>query len=535
MSFIAVQGVTHIAASSVPSFLVWLIWVIYGCVVLLICVYGLHRYWLLWMFARVKDRRRNPACPSTFAELPQVLIQLPMFNEVEVAERIIQAAARIDYPADRLRIQVLDDSTDESANVARRCVESLQAEGVAIEYVHREDRTGYKAGALAAGLAADRASEFVAVFDADFIPHRTFLHETIHYLAAEDIGFVQIEWSHINRHESLLTECQAMFLDGHFMIEQTARHCNRRWFNFNGTAGIWRRTCIDDAGGWQHDTLTEDADLSYRAQLAGWRAIYLPEVQVPAELPSTTRAFLSQQHRWNKGLTQTALKLMPRILRSKAPLGVKLEAWFHLTSPVIYVAMIVLMLLALPAFLMLPSAQSMPLEIAIVVGAGMLGFGTFAAGAFYVVAQFVAGLRVRHALLYLPILMAIGIGLSVVNTRGVIGALCGVSSPFIRTPKSSQGSGGRTDPAALAGSSRWWARLFQKPGLIEIVFGMIASVCYVLSFVSGSYAMIGAPFLLLFAAGYFAVGIPAMRGNRKRDSATRQQAQATSISAVDQS
>ena len=427
-----------------------------------------------------------------------------MFNESIVATRIIEAASRIDWPRNKLRIQVLDDSTDESADIARHCCERLRDTGVPIQYLHRENRIGYKAGALAAGLAED-GSEFVVIFDADFIPPVNFLHETIHHFTDERIGVVQSEWSHLNRSDSILTECQAMFLDGHFVIEQTARCRNNRWFNFNGTAGVWRRSCIEDAGGWEHDTLTEDADLSYRAQMRGWQFVYLPQVHCAAELPPTVSAFLSQQHRWNKGLIQCAIKLMPRIILSDASWKVKLEAWFHLTSPVVYVAMVVLILLAYPAYVIRPATNDPAFITAVVLGTCMLCFGTIAASLFYVVAQKSVGLRVRDAILYLPMLMAVGIGMSVVNTRGVLEALAGIKSPFVRTPKFNRATQSDADPAGK--SKRWWARLWPR-GLMELILGVVAIVCYVMSFSREAFALIGAPFLILFAAGYLAIGIP---------------------------
>ena len=312
-------------------------------------------------------------------------MQLPMFNERHVAERIIEAACALDYPRELLQIQVLDDSTDESAEIARLCCERLAAAGHPVEYLHRSGREGFKSGALAAGLKT-ASGEFIVMFDADFLPAANFLQQTIHYFTDSKVGVVQAEWSHLNRADSWLTELQAMFLDGHFVVEQAVRSRCQRWFNFNGTAGVWRRSCIDAAGGWQHDTLTEDTDLSYRAQLKGWKFLYLPTVRCDAELPATMTAFLGQQHRWTKGLIQTARKLLLRILFSRAPLKNKLEAWYHLTSPVMYLVLFLVAAVAFPAmFVATPFTDQADLSLK--VGLCALLFGTFGAASFYVIVR----------------------------------------------------------------------------------------------------------------------------------------------------
>jgi cellulose synthase/poly-beta-1,6-N-acetylglucosamine synthase-like glycosyltransferase/Leucine-rich repeat (LRR) protein len=469
--------------------------VVYGLAVLAICVYGLHRYWLTWLFVRTRQVRASPEPKGRFDELPTVTVQLPMFNERHVAERIIAAACALDYPCDRLQIQVLDDSTDESAEIARRCCERMAALGHPIEYRHRVARDGFKGGALAAGLET-ATGEFVAVFDADFVPAPDFLRRTIDYFTDPKVGAVQANWSHLNRHESLLTELQAMFLDGHFVVEQAVRSRTGRWFNFNGTAGVWRRRSIDEAGGWQHDTLTEDTDLSYRAQLAGWTFLFLPTVRCDGELPATMTAFLGQQHRWTKGLIQTGRKLLPRILVSRAPLRAKLEAWFHLSAPLMYLVMFVVTVIALPAlFLATPFTDRE--EVAAAVGAATLLLGTFAATTFYAVSQRAQGFPLGKTLLKIPLLMALGIGLCAVNARAVLGGLLGLRSPFVRTPK----FGGRRDyPDAPT------RRRHLPMGLVELTIAGVLLACLGLSFVR-PFGLIGAPFLLLFAAGYAGVGL----------------------------
>ncbi|MCA9493397.1 MAG: glycosyltransferase, partial [Myxococcales bacterium] len=268
----------------------------YLAVLSLLSVNGLHRLWMVIAFWR----RRPSIAPPDPAEWPVVTVQLPVFNERYVVERLIRAVAALDWPRDRLEIQVLDDSTDDTTELSARLVDELRAQGHDIQLVHRTDRTGFKAGALAAGLAVAKG-DLVAVFDADFVPTPDFLRRLVPWFADPGVGMVQARWGHLNAEQDWLTAAQATLLDGHFVIEHTARNASGRWFNFNGTAGIWRRQAIVDGGGWQHDTLTEDLDLSYRSQLAGWRFLYLPEVVAPAELPPDMRAFKAQQHRWAKG------------------------------------------------------------------------------------------------------------------------------------------------------------------------------------------------------------------------------------------
>jgi cellulose synthase/poly-beta-1,6-N-acetylglucosamine synthase-like glycosyltransferase/Leucine-rich repeat (LRR) protein len=468
---------------------------IYSLAALAICFYGLHRLWLAWLFVRDPQVRQSPEPKAQFVDLPTVTVQLPTFNERHVAERVIAAACALDYPPHLLQIQVLDDSTGESAEIVRACCDRLAAAGHRVELRHRSARDGFKGGALAAGLES-ATGEFVAVFDADFVPGPDFLRQTIHHFTDPAVGMVQAEWAHRNRGESLLTEVQAMFLDGHFVVEQSVRSRSGRWFNFNGTAGVWRRTCIDQAGGWQHDTLTEDTDLSYRALLRGWRFLYLPTVRCDGELPPTMTAFVGQQHRWSKGLVQTGRKLLPGILLCRAPLRVKLEAWFHLTAPVMYLVMFVVTAIALPAMFLATPFTDRP-ELALGVGLATLLFGTFAAAGFYLVSQWAQGFSVWRTLLKLPVLFALGVGLSAVNARAVLGGLLGFRSPFVRTPK----FGGRRDldpdPAARP-------RGF-PPGLVELGVAGVLVACLVLSF-TRPYTLIGAPFLVLFAIGYASVG-----------------------------
>src|SRR5262245_1421076 len=300
----------------------------YFFVLLILAVYGWHRYYLVYVY--MKHKNEQPAPKASFDRLPVVTIQLPLYNEMYVVDRLVDAVCRIEYPRELLEIQVLDDSTDETREIAELAVRRHALHGIDIKYIHREDRTGFKAGALDKGLEVARG-QYVAIFDADFIPKPDFLSRTVHYFTDDKVAMVQTRWGHVNEDYSLLTKIQAVLLDAHFVLEHGSRNRGGCFFNFNGTAGIWRREAIGDAGGWQHDTLTEDLDLSYRAQLRGWQFIFLPDHVAPAELPVEMNAFKSQQHRWAKGSIQTFLKLMPHILRSEQSRKVKAEAFFHLS------------------------------------------------------------------------------------------------------------------------------------------------------------------------------------------------------------
>src|SRR3954471_12390830 len=319
----------------------------YLAVLLVLAMYGFHRSSLVWLYYRNRHRRPRPL--GKFAELPAVTVQLPLFNEMYVVERLLDAVAGIRYPRDRFQIQVLDDSTDETQEICKRKIAELARRfpDLDVEYVHRVDRSGFKAGALENGLKTAKG-EFILIFDADFLPLPDVLERSIHYFLDPKVAVVQCRWEHINRDFSALTEAQALMLDGHFVMEHAGRNWSGRFFNFNGTAGIWRRAAITEAGGWQHDTLTEDMDLSYRAQLLGWRFVYLPEIAAPAELPVEMSSFKAQQFRWAKGSVQVAKKLLPRILRSNATFAQKTEAFFHLTNNLAYPLLVVLSLLLLP-------------------------------------------------------------------------------------------------------------------------------------------------------------------------------------------
>ena len=319
---------------------------LYFLTLVILAVLGTHRYLMIYLYHRDRDQKALPApLPE---DLPRVTVQLPIYNEMYVVERLLESVVGIRYPKDRLEIQVLDDSTDETQGIARRAVEAYREQGFDIHYLHRADRTGFKAGALAAGLAAAKG-ELVLIFDADFVAPPDVLEKTVGQFSDPQVGVVQTRWGHINRDYSLLTQVQSVMLDGHFILEHGGRNRSGRFFNFNGTAGLWRRAAIEDAGGWQHDTLTEDLDLSFRAQMKGWRFVYLEDVVCPAELPVEMNSFKSQQHRWAKGSVQTCLKLLPRVLASPLPLHIKVESIFHLTANFAYPLMLLLSVLMFPA------------------------------------------------------------------------------------------------------------------------------------------------------------------------------------------
>jgi cellulose synthase/poly-beta-1,6-N-acetylglucosamine synthase-like glycosyltransferase len=407
-----------------------IVWTIcYLSVLIGLSAYGIHRYFIIYLFLKHRDRPMLPV--AHFADLPKVTVQLPVFNEMYVVERLLKSVSELDYPPDRLQIQVLDDSTDETRELTASCVGRLQERGLNVELIHRTDRTGFKAGALETGLASAEG-EFVCILDADFVPPPELLQSTIHYFTNPEIGMLQTRWGHLNRRYSLLTRVQAMFLDGHLLLEQTARSRSGRFFNFNGTAGLWRKSCIEEAGGWQHDTLTEDLDLSYRAQLAGWKFVFLPDVITPAELPVDMNGFKSQQHRWTKGSIQTCKKLLPTVWRSKLPLPIKLEATAHLTSNFAY------LLLASLCVLLHPSSggpqqgwlRTLLLDIPIFLTASL------SVAVFYICAQRELHPRTwMKEILLLPAMLALGVGLSINNARAVLEAMFNHHSDFTRTPK----------------------------------------------------------------------------------------------------
>jgi cellulose synthase/poly-beta-1,6-N-acetylglucosamine synthase-like glycosyltransferase len=465
----------------------------YFFVLIVLAVYGWHRYYLVYLYMRNRDKEPQPQPPLD--PLPVVTIQLPLYNEMYVADRLIEAVCRIDYPRELLEIQVLDDSTDETRGIADLAVRRFAAQGIDIKAYHRVDRTGFKAGALEAGLKVARG-EFIAIFDADFIPTADFLVQLMPHFHDPKVGMVQARWGHINQDYSLLTKIQAILLDGHFILEHGGRHRGGRFFNFNGTAGVWRRVAIEDAGGWQHDTLTEDLDLSYRAQLRGWQFVFVPGVIAPAEVPVEMNAFKSQQHRWAKGSIQTCRKLLPRILASNLPFGVKAEAFFHLTANFNYILMCVLSILMFPSMVI---RYNMGWYEMILIDVPLFFAATFSFCNFYMVCQREIHTDWRARLKYVPFLMSVGIGLSVNNTRAVFEALFHKQSEFTRTPKYRiEGDG-----------DDWIGKRYRQSvavqPLVELALGLYFTATVFYALANGIYGTV--PFLVLFQVGFLYTGL----------------------------
>lgn len=454
--------------------------------------YGLHRCSIIWLF--LKHRRNLPLPRAVFDELPRVTVQLPLYNEAAVAGRLIRAVGEIDYPHDRIDIQVLDDSTDETSATVAAGVSLLRAKGIPVSHIRRGSREGYKAGALAHGMRLG-TGELIFILDADFIPPPDILRRTIDHFTDPSLGLVQTRWGHLNRKQSLLTRLQAMFLDGHLLLEQTARCHSGRYFNFNGTAGIWRRKAIEDAGGWHDDTLTEDLDLSYRSQLKGWRFLFLPDLVIPAELPAEMGGFKTQQKRWTKGSIQTCLKILPEVWKAPVPLLNKLEATVHLTSNFGYLLLVLLCVLTLPHS-MGPKQSAL---YGLLVDLPIFLLTTVSLAVFYIVAQ-------RHLnprgwirdLLLLPMLLALATGMSVNNSMGVIEALLRRKSEFTRTPK----SGSACTPSAPSAKPRFAASKLLLP-VLETLFALYFAYCVWNAGLLRQWMSI--PFLLMFMGGFLYV------------------------------
>jgi cellulose synthase/poly-beta-1,6-N-acetylglucosamine synthase-like glycosyltransferase len=516
---------SHLAGNLLVAF--------YVMILIMVATYGFHRYILLYLYRKYKHNTYTPK--THFADLPKVTIQLPMFNEDSVAQRVINATCLIDYPLDKLEIQVLDDSTDHSAEIAQAAVNDWAVKGYPIKYIHRENRVGYKAGALAEGMK-QATGDFVAIFDADFIPPKDILQNVVHYFSDDKVGMVQVRWDHLNRDASLLTKSQAIFLDGHFVIEHTARNRSGRFMHFNGTAGVWRRACIEDGGGWEHDTLTEDLDLSYRCQMKGWQFVYLPQFCAPAELPPEMIAFKQQAHRWTKGSVQTAIKLLPKVLKSKhLSTGIKVEAFFHLTNTVVYPLMVILTLMMFPTFYGTLSPLKPHSWSQYIFSASLFVLATCSASTFFVFSQRElfgkeAGWR---SLLYMPVLMGLGVGISLNNAKAVLEAIWGAirkkPSEFVRTPKygvtgktrqsyarkqESAGAGG-DEGAALPPAPKFLTFKRLALPIVEIAFGCYMASCIWISvwYLCGLWpgqsksGIASLPFLLIFAGGYLYVGV----------------------------
>ena len=474
----------------------------YFAVMIVLAVYGVHRYTMCYLYFKYR-KNANPNPNVHFDELPLVTVQLPIFNEQFVIDRLIEAVCAMEYPREKLEIQVLDDSTDETQQVAADIVARYAALGHPIVYIHRTNRYGYKAGALDAGLKVTKG-EFVAIFDADFVPPTDWLMNVIHHFAEPGIGMVQTLWTHLNRDYSMLTQIEAILLDGHFVLEHGARYRSGDFFNFNGTAGMWRIKAITDGGGWQHDTLTEDTDLSYRSQIAGWKFKYLPHIECPAELPIEMTAFKTQQARWAKGLIQTSIKVLPQVFRSDVPRRIKIEAVYHLTANLSYPLMIVMSALLIPAMVCRFYQGWFQM---LLIDFPLFTASTFSIAVFYVMSERELFPKTwMKTFLYLPFLMALGIGLTVTNTKAVMEALLGMKSAFVRTPKYRVAKKGERSQAA-----KYRKRLVLAPW-IELFLGFYFLLAIVYTFSNRNYFT--APFLILFVIGYWYTGLMSLLQGR---------------------
>jgi cellulose synthase/poly-beta-1,6-N-acetylglucosamine synthase-like glycosyltransferase len=476
---------------------------LYFLTLVVLAAFGMHRYLMILLYYRYKAQKAMPKAPPE--RLPRVTVQLPIFNEMYVVERLLRSVTQIQYPRDLLEIQVLDDSTDETTRIAQAAVERYQGEGFDIKCLHRRDRTGYKAGALDAGMKS-ATGEFVLIFDADFVAPPDVLSKTLGQFADPQVAMVQVRWGHINRDYSLLTQVQSVLLDGHFILEHGGRSRSGRFFNFNGTAGVWRRGAILDAGGWQHDTLTEDLDLSYRAQMRGWRFVYLQDVVSPAEIPVEMNAFKAQQHRWAKGSIQTCKKILPQILASPLPLWLKIEATFHLSANFAFPLMILLSVLMFPAMVI---RYNMGWQEMLVVDVPLFLGATFSVCWFYVLSQReIFGRAWTSRIWYLPAVLAVGIGLSVNNTMAVLDAMLGRASEFTRTPKYN----------VEAVGDDWKQKRYRGSvgcvPMIELLLGVYFTIMFCYAVTAGLWGTL--PFVALFQVGFFyTAGLSLLQGSLK--------------------
>jgi cellulose synthase/poly-beta-1,6-N-acetylglucosamine synthase-like glycosyltransferase len=468
----------------------------YFFILFLLAVYGAYRIKQVIDFWRYRNFVPEPAGYFAEEELPLITVQLPLFNELYVVDRLLKAVTAFDYPRERLEIQVLDDSTDETVRVAEAVVAKYAEQGFDIHYIHRTDRTGFKAGALENGNKTAKG-ELLAIFDADFVPKPDCLRKLVHFFTDPLVGCAQMRWAHINGNYNLLTRLQTIMLDGHFVVEQTTRNRTGGFFNFNGTAGIWRRQAIEMSGGWQHDTLTEDTDLSFRAQLMGWRFIYLLDEEAPAEIPVEINAFKAQQRRWAKGVMQVGLKLYPRIWRAPLPFRVKLEMFFRLTGNISYPLMIVASFLQFPLLLV---RYNQPFYHLMIFDLPLLFFSSISVVLFYGTAVWYLDDRRTPRLLHLPLVMALGIGLAFSNARAVLEALLGVKTDFVRTPKY------RVEDTADA---TWKRKKYRRKRgllpLLELSFAIYFLLAILYSVRLHMWGTI--PFLTLFFFGFGYMGL----------------------------
>jgi len=461
--------------------------VFYFTVTAILALYGFHNLITTLIYLRMKTPKKRRTEPPPLKDWTPVTVQLPVFNEKYTVERLLRAVTRLDYPADRLQIQVLDDSTDDTLDLLNRLVEHYKSRGINIELIHRVDRQGYKAGALQNGLKT-ATGELVAIFDADFVPKPDWLKRTVPPFQNPRLGCLQTRWGHTNQQYNSLTRAEAMGIDGHFIIEQTVRSKNGFFLNFNGTAGLWRRACIEDAGGWQWDTLTEDLDLSYRAQMRGWKFDYLPDVVVPAELPPQVEAYKKQQFRWAKGSFQVVRKILPSVLKAKLPLRVRFMALLHLTGYFVHPLMLTLLLLTLPVGLLVPGAfRVFPISI-------LAGFGP---PLLYLTATATQHKSILKRLRVFPVLVIVGFGLSLSTSIAVLEGLFSKGGAFIRTPKLNIGN----RPKQKQKVDRGYVAPLSSMVWIEIALGIYALITGIVLAPYIGWGIV--PWMVIYMLGFF--------------------------------
>ena len=460
-------------------------------------VFGLHGFIMIFYYNKYKNVKHTPK--ENFVPNSKVTIQLPLYNELYVVDRLIDSICEIDYPKNLLEIQVLDDSTDETVQLVARIVAEKKKEGFDIEHIRRSSREGFKAGALKEGMKTAKG-EYIAIFDADFIPQKEFLKKTLSFFSDEKVGMVQTRWEHINGDYSILTRAQALALDGHFVIEQTVRNKAGFFINFNGTGGIWKRACIEDAGNWEADTLTEDLDLSYRAQLNGWRFVFLKDFTSPAELPSEINALKNQQFRWTKGAIETAKKILPLVWRSKIPLRVKLQATFHLTNNLVFPFILLAAILNVP-LIFIKNSGPHQLYFAVM---SLFVLAFVSSFMFYLYSQKDIREDWRKKIVLFPLFMAGSMGFAVNNSRAVFEGLMNRKSEFVRTPKFK----------VEGNKDSWLGKRYtsKKLGLSVIVELIMAVYCLVGVAASIYFLEIAAlPFQFLFFLGFSFVSLTSIK------------------------
>jgi len=476
-----------------------LILIIYIFSIAVLFIFAAHYIFILYFY--IKTKNKSISLPQTLKHYPDVTIQLPLYNEKYVAKRLIESVIKIDYPIDKLEIQVLDDSNDETVDICKNLVSKYRLLGHNIHYIHRKIRIGYKAGALKEGLA-NASGEYIAIFDADFVPKVDFLKRTLSYFNDKKIGMVQTRWEHINREQSWITKAQAIALDAHFSLEQEVRNRAGFFINFNGTAGIWRKSCIIDSGNWHYDTLTEDFDLSYRAQLRGWKFIYLNDFTSPAELPSDINSLKIQQFRWAKGAIETCLKLLPTILKSDIKPIVKLESIFHLTGYLVFPFILIVAGLNIPILMIKISSNNYDSIFAFM---SLFIIASLATLLFYTVSQRNLHRDWKKKIIYFPFFLIGSLGMAVNNTKAVMEALIGKKSDFHRTPKN-----GCKKIIEEKINDYWESKsVINIPSLIEIIFSLYFVLGIIFSVLYNDFG--GIPFQILFMLSYGIIGFYSLK------------------------